>query len=391
MLSYFGSVDLKTFHAETVAQRATSERGKEAAELVGNGRAIGVQVDDGIGWTFQVSKGVIDIKEGVSTAPLLLRTDTRAWSDLITEAWSIIGLVLQGRVVIERGNFNHVVKWEAALQALYNDRPIWFPRSETFNQEYVFSLNDDAEIMQNALQELGFIRIQNVFTHEEIKQMGSEVNRRREAASPDDKRSWWATDMHGNERCCRVTYLNHGSELFASLPYDKRLLKLAKLSEEKLVPTPEHGDGVSAVIKVPDVVEGLSDLPWHRDCGMGGHPLLCPGLNIGIQLDSATAKTGQLKFLQGSNTYGGGANYASDSPLATPVDTNAGDVTIHFGHTLHVAPPPTGASNYRRTVYVSFHVSDYQEVLPEGQGYNDVLFSHGDGRVRTPQERLGNS
>ena len=31
---------------------------------------------------------------------------------------------------------------------------------------------------------------------------------------------------------------------------------------------------------------------------------------------------------------------------------------------------------------------NYIEALPEGKGYNDVLFAHGDGRVRTPQERI---
>ena len=30
----------------------------------------------------------------------------------------------------------------------------------------------------------------------------------------------------------------------------------------------EHG---SVVIKNPEIVSGLSDLPWHRDCGIGGH------------------------------------------------------------------------------------------------------------------------
>jgi hypothetical protein len=388
-LSYFGTVDLKTFHEEIVTQRAIGERGAEAAAVVGDGRAIGIQLDDQTAWTFRASNGSIDIKEGVDTAPILLLTDIEAWCDLVTEAWSIMGLILQGRVQIDRGSFNHVAKWESPLQALYNDRPIWFPKSESFDQNYVFTLNDDMEEMKNTLDVLGFICVQNVFESKEIEKMRLEVNHRRKVASLDDKRSWWATDERGEEHCCRVTYLNHGSELFSALPYDQRLLDLAKLSEQPLVPTPEHGDGVSVVIKVPEVAQGLSDLPWHRDCGMGGHPLLCPGLNMGIQLDAATAETGQLKFLPGSNAYGGGANYASDSRLVIPIDTKSGDVTIHYGHTLHMAPPPTGSSNFRKTVYVSFHVPDYVEVLPEGQGYNDVLFSHGDGRVRTPEERIG--
>ena len=60
-------------------------------------------------------------------------------------------------------------------------------------------------------------------------------------------------------------------------------------------------DGNSVVIKVPGAGEGLADLPWHRDCGMGGHPVKCPMLNVGIQLDPATAETGQLLMIAGSH------------------------------------------------------------------------------------------
>ena len=142
------------------------------------------------------------------------------------------------------------------------------------------------------------------------------------------------------------------------------------------------------MIKVPEVVEGLADLPWHRDCGMGGHPLICPGLNIGIQLDEANERSGQLIFLPSSNQFSGGADVAQRTNKTIGVKAQPGDVTVHYGHTLHVAPPPRESSHNRRTVYVSFHKSDYLEALPQGKGYNDVLFSHGDGRVRTPQERI---
>jgi len=388
LTAYFGVVNLKEFYTGKVVQRANGQRGIEAAELVGDGRSVGIRVGNEHAWTFRAEEGKISIVEGTEGTPLLLSAEPDAWSDLVTEAWSMMGLVLQGRVILERGSFNHLAKWEPALQALYNNRPIWSPAEEISNQKYIFSTTDDFQEMRNALGNIGFILVRDVFEQEEIEKMRVEVEERRQAATPEDKRSWWATDARGDERCCRVTYLNYGSELFSGLPYDTRLLELAKLSQIPLVPVPNHGDGIAVVIKVPEIMEGLSDLPWHRDCGMGGHPLLCPGLNIGIQLDHATSGSGQLKFLPGSNNFGGGADYANDSPSVISIDANPGDVTLHYGHTLHIAPPPTGAKNYRRTVYVSFQIPEYQNVLPEGQGYNDVLFAHGDGRVRAPQERI---
>ena len=92
-------------------------------------------------------------------------------------------------------------------------------------------------------------------------------------------------------------------------------------------------------------------------------------------------------FLPGSHRFSGGLDVAMVGNKAVPISADPGDVTIHYGHTLHVAPPPTNSGKCRRTVYVSFHKSEYLNALPEGKGYNDVLFNHGDGRVRTPEER----
>ena len=391
LTAYLGVANSKEFYSGKVVQRASGQRGIEAAELVGDGRSIGIRLDSEHAWTFRAEEGKISIEEGTEEASLLLSADRNAWSDLVTEAWSIMGLALQGRVILERGSFNHLAKWEPALQALYNDRPIWSPAKELHSLKHSFSITDDFEEMATALAHLGFILVRNVFDEGEIEKMSVEVEERRQAATPEDKRSWWATDVRGEEQCCRVTYLNDDSELFSGLPHDPRLHELAKLSQIPLVPVPDHGDGVAVVIKVPAIMEGLSDLPWHRDCGMGGHPLLCPGLNMGIQLDHSSSGSGQLKFLPGSNNFTGGTDYANDSPSVISIEANPGDVTVHYGHTLHIAPPPTGSTSYRRTVYVSFHIPEYQTVLPERQGYNDVLFAHGDGRVRAPQERMKNN
>ena len=385
--SFFGSVDMEAFHADTVNTRASGIRGIEAARAIGDSRSLGIQLDEGLSWTFIATEGRIRIEEGIKNTSLVVKAREKAWSDLITEAWSIMGLIFQGRVIVEKGEFNHVAKWEAPLQALYNDRPIWFPSEPEKVGKYDFQIDDDLEEMKSSLNKIGFLLIRDVFSEKEIQEMDSEVEQRRSAATVEDKRSWWATDTDGVEHCCRVTYLNQGSDLFSKLPYDDRLLKLSKLASEKVLPTPDHGDGVSVVIKVPEIVEGLADLPWHRDCGMGGHPLLCPGLNVGIQLDQANSESGQLCFLAGSNSYGGGADHADFSQLMVPIKAEPGDVTIHYGHTLHVAPAPKGKDKFRKTIYVSFHIPAYQEVLPEGQGYNDVLFTQGDGRVRNPGER----
>ena len=386
--TYFQEVSLDELHEEIKEARGKGPLGKQAAFSVGLGRSIGIELNDGNSWRLTATENGIKVDHKINEAKVVISADTQAWKDLVSEAWSMMGLLMQNRVALEKGSFNHVAAWEAPLQALYNERPIFAFENIGGDFKHEFALGDDPREMGNSLRNLGFIVVREVFGRKEILEMSQEVEARRAAATPEDKRSWWATDKDGTEHCCRVTYMNDGSELFSQLAYDRRLSTLAELADEKLYPTPDHGDGVSVVIKVPEVVEGLADLPWHRDCGMGGHPLICPGLNIGIQLDEANERSGQLIFLPSSNQFSGGADVAARTNKAIGVTAEPGDVTVHYGHTLHVAPPPKDLDHNRRTVYVSFHKNDYLEALPQGKGYNDVLFSHGDGRVRTPQERL---
>jgi hypothetical protein len=202
-------------------------------------------------------------------------------------------------------------------------------------------------------------------------------------ARPDDERSWWTT-VDGEEVCNRVNYLNDQSELVAGLGSDPRMRRIGDLSGEPLRDAADRMDGNGVVIKVPGAETGLADLPWHRDCGMGGHPVKCPLLNVGIQLDAATAASGQLHMIAGS--------HLGTSPLPTAeqaaqlptvaIDTQPGDVTAHYGHTLHAAPPPGDRSAAgRRALYVTFVPELVFEMIPPGKGYNDVLFTRDSGRV----------
>ncbi len=55
--AYFGSADVKDFYSTQIANRAAGRRGAEVAELVGDGRSIGIQLEDEHGWTFKAQEG----------------------------------------------------------------------------------------------------------------------------------------------------------------------------------------------------------------------------------------------------------------------------------------------------------------------------------------------
>ncbi len=394
-LGLMKDIDFNEFHRVEIRQYLSHGRGAKAAAAMPAGRSLTIVVGDEA-WTYRSTGVDIELVEG-RAAGLTISLEREAFSDFVNEMWSVFGLLYGERLTLETGSFEHLVAWEPVLQALWFDRPIYSAsESSTFvgrdgmplslNQS--FTLGDDADEMSHFLQTCGFLVLRNVFSAEEIAAMNEVVERERQRSTPDDKRSWWATDSDGNEVCCRVTYLAERDQVFADLAVDERLKVIAALSGAQLLSCPDRLDGLGVVIKNPAVVEGLSDLPWHRDCGMGGHFVLCPGLNVGVQLDEASAENGQLWFLAGSHHHAAQSLDMSqiNGLPAIAVDAQPGDVTVHFGHVMHAAPPPSSPKANRKAVYVGFHVPELFDVIGPGQAYNDVLFTHGDGRVRSVEE-----
>lgn len=114
---------------------------------------------------------------------------------------------------------------------------------------------------------------------------------------------------------------------------------------------------------------------------MGGHPTLCPVLQISVLLDAASPDTGTLKFLAGSHrfvTRVPGDEHAL--PIVT-VEAAPGDCVLHLSDTMHAAPPPRGAARYRRSLVASFYRPSVLDVVPPGKAFNDVLLSRDDGHV----------
>jgi ectoine hydroxylase-related dioxygenase (phytanoyl-CoA dioxygenase family) len=116
--------------------------------------------------------------------------------------------------------------------------------------------------------------------------------------------------------------------------------------------------------------------------------VLCPGLNVGVQLDHADAANGQLLYLAGSHHHASQQLMAADLedlPVVA-VETEPGDVTVHFGHTLHSAPPPTSPTAGRKALYFGYHTPQAFDLIGPDQSYNDVLMARDAGRVKSVEE-----
>jgi hypothetical protein len=152
------------------------------------------------------------------------------------------------------------------------------------------------------------------------------------------------------------------------------------------VPIRDRIEGHLAVLKpfgADAIVDNFANLPWHKDCGLGGCPLSCPAVYVGIQIDAANEQSSQLLMMAGS--WG---KVCHDRPTpeqlaGMPVialDTEPGDVTVHITCGLHAGPPPTGP-NPRRTLYLPFYAARIKEILEPMQGFQQLIPNWGSGVV----------
>ena len=115
-----------------------------------------------------------------------------------------------------------------------------------------------------------------------------------------------------------------------------------------------HTGNAEGLVKPLGIVRGLSDLPWHKDCGQGGHSYSCNSLTTGISVTGADRTSGALEVIPGShhaNTMATGRDRRLDlQPIM--LETRIGDVTVHCSDTLHRAHPPVDRP--RQVVYSSF-------------------------------------
>jgi hypothetical protein len=110
---------------------------------------------------------------------------------------------------------------------------------------------------------------------------------------------------------------------------------------------------------------------------------MCPTLLVSVYLSEATPESGELTMLPGSRLAAFNAHVATPAALGgAHFRARPGDVSVHYGDTVHAAPPPTarGLPRYRVSAIVAFARPGARP--HRGQdSYNDALHRRADGRV----------
>lgn len=151
---------------------------------------------------------------------------------------------------------------------------------------------------------------------------------------------------------------NQKSPALRELLHSDRFRSITGFTDDRWMQRdPDVGDSAEGLLKKVGVVEGASDVSWHKDCSMGGHTQHCCGLVTGISVTGAGRETASSASLPDhtaptsrSSASRGSTSRASPCPHA-PVTSPFTARVVYTGFGL--APRPGEHRNHMRNSAVS--------------------------------------
>ena len=382
--SSFPTHDFVSFHRDELPPLLATH-GHLAVDDLRGVPPLAFRVDNGTTFTWIAEEDGIRVADGDVGAATLVELTAGAFSDFVNELLTASGAISTGGARPVRGTKESWQRWEPAIRALLDGRPIYGPAvidtlvdpaGRPYDLARSFPADAPEEELRHFFTVMGYVHIRGVFGAEEIAALGAEVERCRAATTPDDGFSWWSVTSAGSQVVTRINHLERFSSALGDFSFDDRLAKYARLAGDDLRVADDRLDGPMVFVKNADVVKGNGNLVWHVDDGIGGHPVMCPLIQVGVQLDAANAANGQLLLLAGSHRYAKHwIAWGDEGELpVVALNTQPGDLTLHYGDTMHSTPAPTSPDAGRRALYYKFAEPKTFDWIPAHCHYNDVLF-----------------
>jgi len=387
-----GLLDFDDYHDNELPRLLASGRAQLAAREVQRRGSLALRLEGGSAFTYRPGGAGVEIVRGDDGAETVVALDRDSWEGLVRDVETIPGLLYTGRAHRVRGDLMRFVGWEPALRALYQGIPVFDPAVPVLDEDGIpvdagrtFHLDDDPREMTKFLWAAGYVVVKNVFSPSEVDAFLEEIGEVARRAVEGDGKSWWGRNSKGELLLSRVTHAGITPRL-RGLATDPRILRVGSIPKLDLEPprVEDDGAGVSVLWKWPDAVDGITNLPWHRDCGMGGHAVDCPSFICQVYYTPVTRGTGELRVLPGSHR--GSYVFAEaeeDVPYGVAAPVGPGDVSLHFGDVMHGTPPPTGRQGpYRVSSLLHFRKPGMRHYVGEAKVY-ETLRGGGDGQVES--------
>lgn len=330
-------------------------------------RPFGVQVGEH-GWTIALDGDGFRAGPGLDDAHAVARLTSEQLADLVNDLCTPMGLFTGGDLDMPAGRLEDFLDWWVVLRSVLDGVPAYTAGSVTFVDRdgapldlgRSFGPDDDRDNIAHFLSQAGFLHLRGVFDEDEMAAVSADMDAAAPEYSQGDGRSWWARTADGTDRLVRMQHFQTRSETMRRLVADERFTRIGALCDDghRFGKPGSNENLVEALVKPIGVVEGISDVPWHKDCSLGSHSYRCCSLTVGISVTGADDRSGQLRVVAGSHRaliQPAFVRRGLDLPqLELPTAT--GDVTVHLSCTLHMAQPPVDQE--RRVLYTDFRLPD---------------------------------
>lgn len=311
-------------------------------------------------WTMSLAdEGVVVTRGADGTA--VQRVDAADLTDIVHDLRTPMTFLTAGTLTMRSGDLGDALDWWVVLRSLLDGRAVHTQgsvafhdrRGEPLDLHRSFDVDDDPDDLAHFLAEAGYLHLRGVFTEEEMAEVSEDMDAAAGSYEPDDGRSWWARTASGEHLAVRLQHFHEHSARTTELLEDERLLRIGRLTADGHRNRTD-GNRVEALVKPIGVVEGISDVPWHKDCSLGRHSYQCSGLTVGISVTGADERSGQLAVVAGSHRALVQPAFVRREWGLPIVDlpTRTGDVTVHCSCTMHMSHPPIDRE--RRVMYTGF-------------------------------------
>jgi len=321
-----------------------------------------IEVDDDA-WTLTAVEGRVEVKPGADAAARL-RLDAERLLYLATDHVTPVGWWTNGTLELAGADLGEAVDWWLLLRGALDGVAPHAPGDVTFVDADGASLDltrrfrrdSSLDEMRVFLEEAGYLHIESVFTEDEMAAVSADMDRAAPGYHPGDGNSWWARTSEGVNRLVRMQRFDDVSPAVAEFVQDDRLQRIGRITGDGHLWGSMEDNRIEALVKPLGIVEGLSDLPWHKDCALGRHSYECCGITAGVSVTGADATCGQLRVLAGSHRALMWPSFMRADNDLPEIDlpTRTGDVTVHLSCTLHMAQAPVVRE--RRVLYTSFRL-----------------------------------